>query len=99
MNATSPPSVIAPSPTASAPPNITAASAMPGTRLSTHSKWMRMRTRSIDESWSTPDCAANRCDTNGMRPNDLMARMPVAPSSTRVARSPWSSWMRRDASL
>ena len=41
--------------------------------------------------------AASYCaETWSLRPKDLITRMPTAPSSARVARSPCSSWTRRE---
>ena len=46
--------------------------------------------------WSLVAAASYCCETCSLRPNDLITRMPTAPSSASVARSPCSSCTRRE---
>jgi hypothetical protein len=95
MNATSPPTVMAPVATANAPPTSTMASVTLGT--ASNSAQLRASSLALRTpvSCTRRASAANRVPMCRRRPNDLMTRTPCADSSTSVARSPcWSCWSR-----
>ena len=97
--ATSPPIVSDPLPTANAPAKSTPASVRLGTSSIADQNTPSRRTRSSDEPRSSAAWRAKPSPTRRRRPKALMMRMPVAVSSTNVARSPVWSCTRRETAM
>ncbi len=94
MNATSSPGVRSPLPTPIAPSSSTATTARFGMPSRKVQNFAARRTFSMLVRCSRAAAVSNCSATCSLRPKDLITRMPTAPSSASVARSPCSSWTR-----
>ena len=96
MKATSSPGVSWPRPTPIAPSRSTTATARLGITSRKVQNFADSRTLSMLVACSWRAAASYCPETCSARPKDLMTRIPTAPSSARVARSPCSSCTRRE---